>query len=97
MQQGAGERLIMATPKIHQSRTIAIKHGTEHNYKEAFANLDSGEVEDVNWDKGPSNKLYNGSGAAGKGSHPRHINKRKFKKNYDKIDWHREEDTNGGR
>ncbi len=43
-------------------KVIPIKHGTPNATTEAYANLETLEVEDVSWDKGPSNSFNASSG-----------------------------------
>ena len=72
-----------------ESKVIPIKHGTEDNYKEAYANLDTETIEDVPWDEGPSNAFYGSEGAK-----PRScgIGNPAYEENYAKIDWGRKEE-----
>lgn len=39
------------------NKVIPIKHGSPYDNTEAFANLETGEVEHSTWDEGPSNNF----------------------------------------
>jgi len=41
-----------------KERIIPIKEGGKYYQEEAFANLETGEVENVEWDNNPSNEFY---------------------------------------
>jgi hypothetical protein len=42
---------------VKKDKIIPIKHGSKYCYDEAYANLDTGEIEETPWDDGPSNAL----------------------------------------
>lgn len=66
-----------------EDKCVPIKHGGPYENEEAFANKETGEVEDVSWSKGPSDKFYGDTG---------HIQSRPLteqgRKNWDRINWH---------
>ena len=67
-----------------KDKCIPIRHGSPNANEEAYANLETGKVEDISWNKGPSDKFYGETG---------HIMSRPYseqaRRNYDKIKWDR--------
>lgn len=46
---------------MNKEKVIPVRHGGPYSSDEAYANLETGQIEDVAWDSGPSN-AFNTSG-----------------------------------
>lgn len=73
------------------NNVIAIKHGSLTENIEAYADIENGKVEDVDWDDGPSNEFY-----AAAGNIRSMPNNENYEKGYDEINWHHEEEDEHG-
>jgi hypothetical protein len=77
---------------MNNDRIIPIEHGSPYETTEAYANLDTKEIEEGSWDAGPSNTFY----ASGGTIHSMPVTE-EYRDGYENIDWHRDEEDDGKR